>query len=59
MLYDNEEIGDEKEDGYGSPDLTLSFGERRTYSDKFRGCYSMGNVKKRFLSILGQRQGTY
>lgn len=59
MLYDNEEIGDEKEDGYGSPDLTLSFGERRTYSDKFRGCYSMGNVKKRFLSILGQRQGTH
>ncbi|XP_030465747.1 uncharacterized serine-rich protein C215.13 [Syzygium oleosum] len=56
---DNEDIGDEKEDGYGSPDSTLSFGERRKYSNKFRGCYSMGNVKKRFMSILGQKRGTY
>ncbi|KAI3427821.1 uncharacterized protein J3R85_009049 [Psidium guajava] len=56
---DNEEISDEKEDGYGSPDSTLSFGESRKYSNKFRGCYSMGNVKKRFLSILGHRRGTH
>ncbi|KAF8042637.1 hypothetical protein BT93_A1083 [Corymbia citriodora subsp. variegata] len=54
---DIEEIGDGKEDGYGSPDSTLSFGERKS-SNKFRGCHSMGKVKKRFLSILGHRRGT-
>lgn len=40
-----------------SPTSTLSFGARRKGSNRFRGCYPMGNMKSAFLSIVGHGSG--